>query len=109
MKALTLTTQRYGQCISFCGQTNGQTDTLKTIMPPIYRCGGIKMAKFKRQFLNQGSRHFKKYVLQNLSIHATIVCTKFQKNHSKTIGVCNAKLLVFCTQTDTQADSSITS
>ena len=36
---------------------------LKTIMPPIYRCGGaggggggagagIKMAKFKRQFLN---------------------------------------------------------
>ena len=67
------------------------------------------MAKFKR-ILKLGEQTLQKYVLQNLSIHATIVCTKFQKNHSKTIGgVCNTKLLVVCTQTHTQADSSIPS
>ena len=34
--------KRYGQCKSFCGQTNGQA---KNYMPPIYRCRSIKMWK----------------------------------------------------------------
>ena len=41
----------YGQCKSFCGQTNGRMDwqtngQAKNYMPPIYRCRGIKMSKF---------------------------------------------------------------
>ena len=83
MKAPTLTTQRYGQCISFCGQTNGHTDTLKTIMSPIYRYGGIKIAKFKRQFLNQGSRHFKNMSCKTSVCHICLykVSKESQQNY----------------------------
>ena len=35
--------------------------------------------------------------------HVINACAKFQYNHSQTIGVPDTKLVVFCTQTDTQA------
>ena len=53
MKAPSPTIKRYGQCKSFCRQTNGQTDgktdkqTGQNYIPPIYRCGCIRKVVVK--------------------------------------------------------------